>query len=100
PHVLRLVWPRVFSRVSLRQRHPAKARAQTRNRCEVGRIREFAIMKVLSRLIVSALGTSLSFAAAAQQPPSVGPYTDFKGTINLDVRDSKADWGPFTPRKA
>ena len=30
----------------------------------------------------------------------VGPYKDFKGTIKLDVRDSKADWGPFTPKKA
>jgi arylsulfatase len=36
--------------------------------------------------------------AIAQQP--VGPYKDFKGTINLDVRDSKPDWGPFTPKKA
>ena len=30
----------------------------------------------------------------------VGPYTDFKGVIKLDIRDSKADWGPFTPKKA
>ena len=50
---------------------------------------------------------SLAFAAAAtiapagaQQPQPVGPYKDFNGTINLDVRDSKADWGPFTPKKA
>ena len=25
---------------------------------------------------------------------------DFKGTIALDVRDSKADWAPFVPKKA
>jgi arylsulfatase len=31
---------------------------------------------------------------------AVGPYQDFKGTIKLDVRDSVADWGPFTPKKA
>ena len=36
-------------------------------------------------------------AAGAQ---GVGPYKDFKGTIKLDVRDSKADWRPFTPKKA
>ena len=30
----------------------------------------------------------------------MGPYKDFKGTIKLDIRDSKADWGPFTPKKA
>jgi len=37
-----------------------------------------------------------------QQPNTraVGPYTDFKGIINLDVRDSVPDWGPFTPKKA
>ena len=35
---------------------------------------------------------------AGTQP--VGPYKDFKGDIKLDVRDSKADWGPFAPKKA
>ena len=30
----------------------------------------------------------------------MGAYKDFNGTINLDVRDSKADWGPFTPKEA
>ena len=57
-------------------------------------------MKFASRLIVGALGTLLSLGASAQQPQPVGPYKDFKGTIKLDVRDSKADWGPYTPKKA
>ena len=57
-------------------------------------------MKFVSRLIVGALGSLLSSGAFAQQPQPVGPYKDFNGTINLDVRDSKADWGPFTPKKA
>jgi len=67
-------------------------------------------MKLVSRLIVSALGVLLSSMATAQQaqpapataepPQYVGPYTDFKGVIKLDVRDSKADWGRFTPKKA
>ncbi|WP_162946412.1 arylsulfatase [Chitinophaga barathri] len=26
--------------------------------------------------------------------------TEFKGVIKLDVRDSKADWGPYTPKAA
>jgi arylsulfatase len=34
----------------------------------------------------------------AQQP--VGPYKNFKGIIELDVRDSKPDWRPFTPKMA
>jgi Sulfatase len=54
----------------------------------------------VSRLIVGALGALLSSVAFAQQPQPVGPYKDFNGTINLDIRDSKADWGPFTPKKA
>ena len=57
-------------------------------------------MKFVSRLIVGGLGMLLSSAAFAQQPQPVGPYKDFNGTINLDIRDSKADWGPFTPKKA
>jgi arylsulfatase len=34
-------------------------------------------------------------AFATPKPPA-----DFHGTIALDVRDSKPDWGPFTPRAA
>ena len=39
-----------------------------------------------------------SFALAQDVTPK--PPADFKGTINLDVRDSKEDWTPFTPKKA
>jgi sulfatase-like protein len=53
---------------------------------------------LLASLAVAATATIAP--AGAQQPQPVGPYKDFKGTINLDVRDSKADWGPFTPKKA
>ncbi len=28
------------------------------------------------------------------------PPGDFKGTIKLDIRDSKPDWGPYTPKAA
>ncbi|HJZ77981.1 MAG TPA: arylsulfatase [Vicinamibacterales bacterium] len=35
--------------------------------------------------------------ASAQAPRS---DNEFKGVIKLDVRDSKADWAPFTPKKA
>ncbi|MFO0993331.1 MAG: arylsulfatase [Hyphomicrobiales bacterium] len=46
------------------------------------------------------LGTIISCAAGAQDGQPVGPYKDFKGKIELDVRDSVPDWGPFTPKKA
>ena len=39
-------------------------------------------------------------SAVAQDGQPVGPYKEFSGIIKLDVRDSKADWGPFTPKKA
>ncbi|MBN8548744.1 MAG: arylsulfatase [Deltaproteobacteria bacterium] len=39
-------------------------------------------------------------AAGAKTHQAVGPYKDFDGVIKLDVRDSKADWKPFTPKKA
>ena len=57
-------------------------------------------MKFVSQLTAAALGALFSLGASAQQPQPVGPYKDFKGTINLDVRDSVADWAPFTPKKA
>ena len=53
---------------------------------------------LLASLAVAAAATIAP--AGAQQPQPVGPYKDFNGTINLDIRDLKADWGPFTPKKA
>src|SRR5262245_11122699 len=52
---------------------------------------------------IPALLASLAFTgqfttASAQVEPKPAP--DFKGTIKLDVRDSKEDWGPYTPKKA
>lgn len=60
-------------------------------------------MLALAALLVASMLPSMAGAGAQDsgaggQP--VGPYKDFKGTIRLDVRDSKADWGPFTPKKA
>jgi arylsulfatase A-like enzyme len=49
---------------------------------------------------VVTIGAGLPSGAMAQEAQAVGPYTDFKGVIKLDVRDSVADWGPFTPKKA
>src|SRR5262245_44742404 len=43
----------------------------------------------------------LSFAQNTK-PAEVTPKApaDFKGVIKLDVRDSKPDWAPFTPKAA
>jgi arylsulfatase len=59
-------------------------------------------MKTKIAVVLAVIVVCLAFIAsptfAADQ--AVGPYKDFKGTIKLDVRDSKPDWGPFTPKKA
>jgi arylsulfatase len=66
-------------------------------------------MKNRISLIVASLACTFSIGAWAQAssfPPASGAptgpaaATGFKGTIKLDVRDSKEDWAPFTPRKA
>jgi len=70
----------------------------------VMRQRGLQISLVAAATLVT-LGTAgAAWAADKQQKGAgtqpVGPYKDFKGVIKLDVRDSKADWGPFTPKKA
>jgi arylsulfatase len=55
---------------------------------------------LLGMALAATLGAALPSGAIAQQGQAVGPYTDFKGTIKLDVRDSVPDWGPFTPKRA
>lgn len=42
----------------------------------------------------------ISNLAVAQVDPREVREEVFKGDIKLDVRDSKADWGPYTPKRA
>jgi arylsulfatase len=60
------------------------------------------LKKGLAMNVIRVLSGLLAFAitgyAAAQVEPKPAP--DFKGVIKLDVRDSKEDWGPYTPKKA
>jgi len=56
-----------------------------------------------NRVLSLAVGLALIGSAGARaqdDTQNVGPYKDFKGVIKLDIRDSTADWGPFTPKKA
>ncbi|MGY4318240.1 hypothetical protein [Bradyrhizobium sp. JR3.5] len=53
-----------------------------------------SLRTVLLGSLAAAVATMISPAVAQQSQP-VGPYKDFNGTIKLDVRDSKADWGAF-----
>ncbi|MCX5494080.1 arylsulfatase [Kaistia dalseonensis] len=59
-------------------------------------------MKPATLLATASMAVSLTLSgpASAQETQPVGPYKDFKGKIELDVRDSVADWGPFTPKAA
>jgi len=47
---------------------------------------------------LAACSPSKGAAGASAQAPV--PNDGFKGVIKLDVRDSKADWAPYTPKKA
>src|SRR5262249_59995797 len=59
---------------------------------------------VLGLIPILSLTTSGQSTASPTSSPSgwVVPKSppDFKGTMKLDIRDSKADWGPFTRKKA
>lgn len=57
-------------------------------------------LSILATIAGAAMGLLCVGAAHAQDPQPVGPYKDFKGKIELDVRNSVPDWGPFTPKKA
>jgi arylsulfatase A-like enzyme len=50
--------------------------------------------------LTALLGAGGTACAADEGTQPVGPYKDFKGIIKTDIRDSKPDWGPFTPKKA
>src|SRR5262249_22099565 len=52
-------------------------------------------------LVVGLGGCTQSQPAPAAPPPNApSGEAAFKGVIKLDVRDSKQDWTPYTPKKA
>src|SRR5215813_1891712 len=59
---------------------------------------------VLGLVTIFSLTTSRQSTASPTPSPSgwavPKPPPDFTGTMKLDIRDSKADWGPFTRKKA
>ncbi len=60
-----------------------------------------ATKKPATLLAVASVAVILTTSGlAAQQAQPVGPYKDFKGKIELDIRDSVPDWAPFTPKQA
>src|SRR5215510_6109201 len=61
-----------------------------------------AFLRACTLLLVamSAIAGGWASVATAQQENARPPTPGFNGTINLDVRDSKADWTPYTPKKA
>jgi arylsulfatase len=46
------------------------------------------------------IGFGLVLAGCARQSPAPASQSGFNGKISLDVRDSTADWAPYTPKKA
>jgi len=61
-------------------------------------VKESSVVAAASALLaLTACSQQVSTPANAQASRS---DSAFKGVIKLDVRDSKADWGPYTPKKA
>jgi arylsulfatase len=64
--------------------------------------RKFApAIAVMLGLVFGFAGCSQQPAGQQQQASAKGPSVPgFNGVIKLDIRDSKEDWTPFTPKKA
>mgnify|MGYP001796541936 FL=1 len=56
-------------------------------------------MRIRLFAIVAAVGLT-AVAASSQEMKEPRGYPGFEGKIELDVRDSEADWTPFTPKPA
>jgi arylsulfatase A-like enzyme len=71
--------------------------------CLLWRFKPFLMTRSINQLIkasmllMAAVSTLPSFA---QVDPRDVRKENFKGDIQLDVRNSKADWAPYTPKKA
>ncbi len=72
-------------------------------------MRNRSVVATIAVLVIGALlgwpaasGRLTTVLAQDKKPTEVTPKppADFKGTIKLDIRDSKADWSPFTPKAA
>src|ERR1043165_893623 len=56
-------------------------------------------MRCIAVALFAAMALAGSFETVAQDA-TPKPPADYKGTLKLDVRESKPDWGPFTPKRA
>ena len=59
--------------------------------------KSFNLLNATSMSCMVALDLLLAAAAPTQVAAQIAP---FKGTVKLDVRDSKADWNPYIRKKA
>ena len=60
---------------------------------------KFKINYLFVFLMLTSIFIGCDQAKTETQEPA-GRDADFKGKIALDIRDSKADWGPYTPKSA
>jgi len=64
---------------------------------EQEKVLRFKVCASIVSVLVGGVGVT---SACAQEGSSSESSKTFKGTIKLDVRDSVADWGPYTPKRA
>jgi arylsulfatase len=59
-------------------------------------------LQINGLMLLGALASALTLlpSPTLAQEAQPGPPKGFKGVMKLDIRDSKPDWGPFTPKKA
>ncbi|MBV7531113.1 arylsulfatase [Chitinophaga sp. sic0106] len=62
--------------------------------------RDFSALRKAATLGLLAWVLHSPQLVSAQADPKKVTKEQFKGVIKLDVRDSKADWAPYTPKKA
>ncbi|PKB16067.1 arylsulfatase [Flavobacterium sp. 5] len=58
------------------------------------------LLKKTSLMVLACFLVNVTQKANAQADPREVRKENFHGVIQLDVRDSKADWAPYTPKKA
>ncbi|MEN2401080.1 arylsulfatase [Flavobacterium sp. MC2016-06] len=59
-----------------------------------------SMLKKIALLVLICLFSNISQKVYSQSDPREVRKENFHGVIKLDVRDSKADWAPYTPKKA
>src|SRR5262245_5528251 len=68
--------------------------------CEDMKQRATFVLLVIVVLVLVTIQARRSYSIALAQAPAPAAAAGFHGVVTLDVRDSKPDWAPYTPKRA